>query len=124
MSKLILLFYMLLSLTGCEQGRTIVTHTTVNGEDVIYSKILVLGEFATFRCLRSQSGQCYYSVLSKACATRQGTCASPVSTFSMREGDTLMLTALPADFASCASPTAEARDACVKQLGHAGHTAS
>lgn len=124
MSKLIVLFYMLLSLAGCEQGRTIVTHTTVNGQDLIYSKILVLGELATFRCLRSQSGQCYYSVLRKECANRQGACASPVSTFSMREGDTLMLTALPTDFASCASATAEARDACVKQMSSTGHTAS
>ncbi|QNK00613.1 hypothetical protein [Dyella telluris] len=120
MEKLILLFYLLLSLAGCEPSRSVVTHEFVNGTDVIYSKIQITGELATFRCLRSQSGQCHYTVLSGACGTRKVNCEPPITVFTMRQGDTLLLTRLPEDFASCVTPSPTADGACAQQLASVG----
>ncbi|WP_019465190.1 hypothetical protein [Dyella japonica] len=119
MEKLILLFYLLLSLTGCEPSRSVVTHEIVNGVDVIYSKIQITGELATFRCLRSQSGLCHFTVLPGSCGTRRVNCEPPITVFTMRQGDSLLLTRLPEDFASCATPAPAASGACAQQLAGA-----
>ncbi len=119
MEKLILLFYLLLSLTGCEPTRNVVTHEAVNGIDLIYSKIQITGALATFRCLRSESGECHYTVLSGSCGTRQLNCKPPITVFSMREGDTLLLTRLPEDFTSCVTTRSVAPDDCARQLASA-----
>ena len=123
MEKLILLFYLLLSLTGCEPTRSIVTHEFTNGRDLIYSTIQISGELATFRCLRSQSGQCHYTVLDGSCGTRRVNCDPPITVFTMRQGDTLLLSSLPDDFASCVTPTPSADGACAQQLASTGRTA-
>lgn len=119
MNKLILLFYLLLALTGCGRGHTVVTHSMVNGEDVIDSQIRIEGPLATFRCLRSKSGVCHYTVLSRSCATGGNGCKPPLSTFSMRQGDTLMITPLPQDFASCVTADPAAAGECAQQLASA-----
>ncbi|MDR3448055.1 MULTISPECIES: hypothetical protein [Dyella] len=119
MEKLILLFYLLLSLTGCEPTRNVDTHEVVNGIDLIDSKIQITGELATFRCVRSDSGQCHYMVLPGSCGTRQVNCKSPITVFSMRQGDTLLLTRLPEDFASCVTTTQVNPNACARQLASA-----
>ena len=116
MEKLILLFYLLLSLAGCEPSRSVVTHEIVNCVDVIYSKIQITGELATFRCLRSQSGLCHFTVLPGSCGTSRMNCEPPITVFTMRQGDTLLLTRLPEDFASCATPAPAAGGACAQQL--------
>jgi hypothetical protein len=120
MEKLILLFYLLLSLCGCESGRTVVTHELVNGRDLIYSKIQITGELATFRCLRSQSGLCHFTVLPGSCSTSHLNCEPPITVFSMRQGDTLLLTRLPEDFASCVTPAPTDDGACAQKLAGAG----
>nr|WP_199042462.1 hypothetical protein [Dyella sp. ASV24] len=119
MEKLILLFYLLLSLTGCEPTRNVDTHEVVNGIDLIYSKIQITGELATFRCVRSESGECHYTVLPGSCGTRQVNCKLPITVFSMRQGDTLLLTRLPEDFASCVTTTPVNPNACARQLASA-----
>ena len=122
MEKLILLFYLLLSLAGCEPSRSVVTHEFTNGQDLIYSKIQITGELATFRCLRSRSGLCHYTVLSGACGTRHVDCEPPITVFTMRQGDTLLLTRLPEDFASCVTSSPTADGACAQQLASAGRS--
>lgn len=116
MSKLILLFYLLLALTGCGRGHTVVTHSIVDGVDVIDSQIQIDGQLATFRCLRSKSGVCHYTVLPRNCATSGNGCNPPLTTFSMREGNSLLVTALPADFASCVTASPAAPSECAQQL--------
>ncbi|WP_109125520.1 hypothetical protein [Dyella sp. C11] len=121
MEKLILLFHLLLSLTGFEPVRTVVTHELANGRDLIYSTIQISGELATFRCLRSQSGLCHYTLLPGSCGTRSVDCEPPITVFTMRQGDTLLLTRLPEDFASCVTATPAADNACARQLAQTGH---
>ena len=116
MEKLILLFYLLLCLTGCEKGRTVVTHELVDGADLIYSKIEITGELATFRCVRSQSGRCHYTVLPGSCSTRHVNCDPPITVFTMSQGDSLLLTRLPEDFATCVTSSATPEGQCAQQL--------
>ena len=119
MHKLILLFYLLLALTGCERGHTLVTHSFVNGEVAIDSQIRIDGQLATFRCLRSKSGVCHYTVLPRRCATSGSDCNPPLSTFSMREGNALLITSLPDDFASCVTADPAAPTECAQQMANA-----
>lgn len=116
MDKLILLFYLLLALTGGSPGRTVVTHSIVNGEDVIDSQIRIIGELASFHCLRSKTGVCHYTLLPNSCATAGNGCKPALSTFSMREGDTLVVTTLPADFRSCVTASPAAPRECAQQM--------
>lgn len=120
MEKLILLFYLLLSIAGCEPTRSVVTHEFTNGQDLIYSKIQISGELATFRCLRSQSGLCHYTVLAGSCGTQRVNCDPPITVFTMRQGDTLLLSRLPEDFASCVTSAPTAESTCAQQLASAG----
>jgi hypothetical protein len=119
MDKLILLFYLLLALTGCDHGRTVVTHSIVDGEDVIDSQIQIVGQLASFHCLRSKTGVCHYTVLPSSCATAGNGCKSPLTTFSMREGDSLVVTTLPVDFRSCVMTSMAAPDECAQQMASA-----
>ncbi|RDI99940.1 hypothetical protein DVT68_03690 [Dyella solisilvae] len=123
MSKLIALFYLLLSLAGCDQSHTVVTHSIVDGVDVIDSQIEVTGKLATFRCLRSNSGECHYTVLPQQCAASGSACRPALSSFSMREGNSVMITALPKDFASCVTAVPSAASECAQQLASAVRTA-
>lgn len=123
MEKLILLFYLVLSLTGFEPTRTVVTHELTHGIDLVYSKIQISGELATFRCLRSQSGLCHFTVLPGSCSTSHVACEPPITVFTMRQGDTLLLTRLPDDFASCVTSAPTAEGACAQQLASAGRPA-
>lgn len=120
MDKLILLFYLLLALSGCDQGKRIVNHEVVNGRDVIYSTIQISGRFATFRCLSSRSGECHYTVLAPACATQGTHCEPPITAFSVRAGEKLLLSSLPDDFATCASTGPATDGDCSRQLASTG----
>jgi hypothetical protein len=116
MNKLIALFYMLLSVAGCDQGRTVVVHSITNGQDVIYSRVHVSGLLATFRCIRSQSGQCHYTVVANECAPASAACTSPPTVFTVPEGDTLSLTTLPPGFQSCVTATASPDGDCAQLI--------
>ena len=112
MDKLILLFYLLLSLTGCQPTQTMVTHELDNGVEQIYSKIQISPELATFRCLRSRSGVCHYTLLERSCSNQRVNCDTPITVFTMRQGDTRLLSQLPDDFAACVSAEAMPDQAC------------
>lgn len=71
--KLIALCYFVLSLYGCDVGGSTFVHRThVDGADSLYSKATVEGGVARFECLRSASGQCYYTVFTRDCTATSG----------------------------------------------------
>ncbi len=115
MSKLTSLFYLLLSLAGCDHGRTVVTHIVDDGH-IVDSRVQVVGDLASFHCLRSRSGICHYTVLPHSCATSGTGCKPALSSFSMHEGDSLLIARLPANFASCVTDDAAAATQCAAQL--------
>ncbi|WP_199096174.1 hypothetical protein [Dyella sp. ASV21] len=113
MNKLIALFYVLLSFAGCEQGRTVVVQSSVDGRDVLYSKVHVNGSQADFQCIRSQSGECHYSLVNNDCAPASIACTEPLAHFTVPVGNTRHMTSLPAGFQSCVTPTPTPDDRCV-----------
>lgn len=95
MNKLIALFYFVLSLYGCDiGGSTFVHRTQVGGPDTLYSSVPTQPGVARFVCLRSESGQCYYTLLPRDCTpasatgTRKARCkAQPIKRFVIAEGE-------------------------------------
>ncbi|WP_445146466.1 hypothetical protein [Dyella sp. Tek66A03] len=120
MNKIIVLLPLLLVLAGCEQGRTVVVHSIVNGHDVVYSKVNVTGPLASFRCLRSESGECHYTVVANDCAPASAACAAPPLHFAVREGEMRINTSLPAGFQSCVNSTPAPDDDCRQLMADAG----
>lgn len=120
MNKYIALLPLLLVLAGCNQGRTVVVHSIANGHDVVYSTVHVVGPLATFRCLRSESGQCHYTVVANECAPASAACPSTPAHFAVREGDIHVDSSLPADFQSCVTATTAPDDDCRQLMADAG----
>lgn len=120
MNKFIALLPLLLALAGCEQGHTVVVHSIADGHDVVFSKVNVTGPLASFRCLRSESGECHYTVVANDCAPASEACASPPLHFAVREGDIRVNTTLPAGFQSCVSATQAPDDDCKQLMADAG----
>ncbi|MGH8076275.1 MAG: hypothetical protein ACREPE_02975 [Lysobacter sp.] len=96
MNKLIALFYFVLSLYGCDVGGTTFVHRThVDGTDTLYSSVAAQPGAARFVCLRSASGQCYYTLFPRDCMAtsaptdnRIGRCRSaPIKRFAIAEGN-------------------------------------
>ncbi len=111
MNKLIALCYFVLSLYGCDVGgNTFVHRTHVGGADTLYSKVVTQPGVARFQCLRSASGQCYYTLFPRDCAStpgatgkRSASCQSePVKHFAIAIGDSRWIAALQ-NFSLCVS---------------------
>jgi hypothetical protein len=104
MHKLLVLFYLVLSLAGCDHaGRTIVRHSTVNGVDVIYSQVTVLGAGANFECIQSRSGQCHYAVFKRDCSQQRSCPSAPLKQFAMAVNTKLHVINPPHGFQFCVS---------------------
>lgn len=108
-----------LSLFGIDLGSQIRTdRVRNNGTDVLYSKVVTQPTGTRFECLRSESGQCYYTVFPRECTptsastsgstgTRTTDClAKPVERFALAKGGSRQIPVLPG-FRLCVS--AEAR---------------
>ena len=125
MSKLITLFYLLLSLYGCDVGGSTFVHRVQrDGVDTLHSRVIAQPGLARFECLRSASGQCHYTVLPRPCAAtadaagqRAVNCRSaPPERFAIADGDSRQIARLrrfrvcvsaegaPAAGAECATP--------------------
>lgn len=65
MNRLIAIASFVLSLYGCDVGGS----TFVDRTDSVYSKVVAHAGVARFECLRSSSGQCYYTVFPRDCAS-------------------------------------------------------
>ena len=73
MNKLIALCYFALSLYGCDVGgNTFVHHTRQDGTETLYSKVTAQPGVARFKCLRSASGQCHYTLYPGSCTPTAG----------------------------------------------------
>lgn len=69
MDKLFALCCFVLSLFGFDVGgATFVHRISADGGDVLYSKAQVQAGVGRFECLRSESGQCHYTVYPRDCA--------------------------------------------------------
>ncbi|HEV8692732.1 MAG TPA: hypothetical protein VGQ93_00880, partial [Lysobacter sp.] len=109
--------YFVLALFGCDGGgTTIVTHSSVNGVDQIYSKTQVKAGIARFECIRSASGRCHYTLFPKDCPLTHGPAgksagckAQPADQFVLVAGDSREVVGLPSPFDLCVSTNAESR---------------
>ena len=110
MNRLIAVFYFVLSLYGFDVGSTIVHRISVDGSQALHSKVVAQPGVARFECLRSASGQCYYTLYPRACASK-GTAAGkagircpsgPLRHFAIAEGDSRQIPGLQ-PFRPCVS---------------------
>ncbi|HEX7816272.1 hypothetical protein [Dyella sp.] len=63
MIKIMAIVYFLTALAGCSgEDRSIMTRSSVNGVDQIYSKVHIRAGTTTFACLDSISGSCHYAI--------------------------------------------------------------
>lgn len=113
MNKLIALCSFALSLYGCDVGDSTFVHRThTDGTDTLYSTVVAQPGVARFDCLRSASGQCYYTLFPRDCAlpaaraskTGNGStnCAAPVERFAVAQGNSRQIPGLPR-FRPCVS---------------------
>ncbi len=109
--KLSALFYFVLSLFGCDVGRsTFVDRVIVDGGQALYSKATVEAGVAHFECVRSASGHCHYTLFPRDCEAapaaanrRASACESaPIERFVVANGDSRQITGL-GDFRLCVS---------------------
>ena len=102
------LVYFVLSLFGVDLG----SHVTIDrvhadGADTLYSKVVARPTVTRFECVRSASGQCYYTLYPRDCASThgpasgaagkrdQGCLSTPVQRFAVVRGGSHQITALP-----------------------------
>lgn len=124
MDTLLAILFYALSLFGIDVGsHTRVDRIRSNGTDVLYSKVVAQPTVTRFECLRSASGQCYYTVYARDCTTAAGGvqgCAS-IDRFALARGGARQMTArrglrmcVSAD-AQAAAPDCDAADALALQ---------
>src|SRR5262249_47311956 len=88
---------------------TYVNRVNVDGIDALYSKVTVEAGVTRFECLRSVTGECYYTVFPPSCANAKDNRCDPlpVEKFALAKGDSRQLTGLP-NFRLCVSGSSEA----------------
>ena len=101
------LLYFVLSLFGCDVGRsTFVDRIMHDGAYTLDSRTVVEAGVARFECLRSTSGQCYYTLFPRDCSAADkkdtGCLARPIRQFAVADGDTRQIAGLR-DFRLCVS---------------------
>ena len=89
-----------LSLFGIDVGSHVRTdRVQSNGTDVLYSEVVTRPTGTRFECVRSASGQCYYTVFPQQCKTLTGTGATdcapqPAEHFTLARGQARQVAAL------------------------------
>jgi hypothetical protein len=101
------LLYFVLSLFGCDVGRsTFVDRIVHDGAYTLDSRTVVEAGVARFECLRSTSGQCYYTLFPRDCSASNnkdaGCLTKPIQRFAVADGDTRQIAGLR-DFRLCVS---------------------
>ncbi len=100
MDTLLAIVVFALSLFGIDIGsHTRIDRIRSNGMDVLYSKVVEQPTITRFECVRSASGQCYYTLYAADCSATATTetgrargCAS-VDRFALARGDARQMTA-------------------------------
>ena len=114
MKTAIALVLYVLSLCGIDvSNETRIDRIVSNGTDILYSRVEARPNGTRFECLRSASGQCYYTVFPRQCATASGRppvdcLAKPVQRFALARGDSRRLPSL-APSSLCVSADAKVR---------------
>lgn len=101
------LLYFLLSLFGCDVGKsTFVDRIVHDGATSLDSRTVVEAGVARFECLSSASGQCYYTLFPRDCSASNkkdaGCQVKPIRQFAVADGDTRQIAGLR-DFRLCVS---------------------
>ena len=92
MKTVIALVLYVLSLCGIDvSNETRIDRIVSNGTDVLYSRVVARPNGTRIECLRSASGQCYYTVFPRQCATASGRppvdcLTKPVERFALAKG--------------------------------------
>lgn len=130
MHFLITAFYLLFALAGFDgwAARTIATHVSDRGTDVLYSETSITPILARFSCVDSATGRCHYRLFPSECAHQTqpgmlpGCTAGLAHEFVLVRGDSRQLSGLGDDFDFCVSAEALPSDAPCKpqQRGIAG----
>jgi len=103
-----------LSLFGIDVGSKVrIDRIQDNGTDILYSEVVARSTGTRFECLRSASGQCYYTVFPKECTSATGRppadCLSkPVQQFALADGDSRQMPSQPS-MSMCVSADARTR---------------
>jgi hypothetical protein len=103
-----------LSLFGIDVGSKMrVDRIQDNGTDVLYSEVVAQPTGTRFECLRSASGQCYYTVFPEQCTTPTGRPAAdclsrPAQRFALAMGDSRRVPSMPS-LSMCVSADAKLR---------------
>jgi hypothetical protein len=114
MKTAIALVLYVLSLCGIDvSNETRIDRIVSNGTDILYSRVVARPDGTRFECLRSASGQCYYTVFPRQCATASGRppvdCLSrPVERFALARGASRRMPSL-APSSLCVSADAKMR---------------
>lgn len=120
MHYLIALIYFLLALIGLDSSgsHTIVTHSAINGVDVLYSKTRVVAGTADFACISSESGRCHYRLWPSDCSRPQPRVTAVAfcdvslpRQFVLAAGARRQLAGMPANFTLCVSHDRTNQDA-------------
>lgn len=126
MHYLIALIYFVLALFGLD-GRGshgIVTHATVDGIDMLYSRVRVVAAVTEVTCVRRASGQCHYQLLPRDCllprprkAPAASSCkADPAQRFTLAVGARRELAGVLDGLALCVGPDGNASHADCEAL--------
>jgi hypothetical protein len=125
MHYLMALICFVLALLGIDGhgSHTIVTHSTVDGIDVLYSRARVVADVVDVTCVRSASGQCHYRLLPRDCmspqpqATTASTCRpDPAQRFTLAAGARRELAGLTGGLALCVGQDGSASHADCEAL--------
>lgn len=118
MDTLLAIIFYALSLFGIDIGsHTRIDRIRSNDTDVLYSKVIAQPTGTRFECLRSASGQCYYTVYASDCGTTTKPAAghtrgcAPVDRFALARGGARQMTARPG-LRMCVSAEAHAAPDC------------
>jgi hypothetical protein len=111
MHYLIAAIYLMFALAGFDGwgARTIATHVSDHGTEVLYSEASISPILARFSCIDSVSGLCHFRILPGLCLRSAGASSLPgCSTEAVREfvvarGDSRQMTDMKDDFDFCVS---------------------
>jgi hypothetical protein len=97
MHNLIAAIYFLLALFGYDGGgTTVITRSSIDGADVIYSRTRTMVGIARFECIASASGECHYTLFRRQCASATGVCSSqPAERFTVATGTKREVVGMP-----------------------------
>ena len=125
MHYLIALICFVLALFGVDGvgSHTIVSRSTVNGVDVLYSRARIIADIVDVTCIRSASGSCHYRLLVHDCsaprphATTASACAPDAARqFAVATGASRQLAGLPGKFMLCVGQDSKSAGADCEEL--------